>query len=59
MKKGFAIFLAATITLLFFASCDKEKQGNECVSYNTAQVTKVTGLKTILVNQETNLTVSY
>lgn len=59
MKEVFAISFAAIIALLSFASCDKEKQENECVSYTTAQVTKVAGPNSLSVNQETDLTVFY
>ena len=59
MKEHFAVSLAAIIALLSFASCNKEKQENKCVSYSPAQVTKVAGLNDLSVNQETDLTVSY
>ena len=59
MKKSSAIPLGAIIGLLSFASCAKEKQEMECVSYTTAQVTEVTGPNSVPVNQETGLTVFY
>ncbi len=59
MKKGSAISLGTIIALLSFASCDKEKQENECVSYTTAQVTKVAGPNSVPVYHETDLTVFY
>lgn len=57
MKKHF-ISAGVIIAFVSFTSCSK-KQENQCLSYTTAQVTKVAGPNTVLVNQETDLTVFY
>ena len=59
MKKYFDISMLASLAVLSLVSCKKGKEGNECVSYTSAQVTKVDGPNSVSVNQEIDLSVYY
>jgi len=52
------VWIAFVISFLVLVNCRK-KQEDTCVSNTTAQVTKVSGPRTISVNQEAALSVDY
>ena len=58
MKKYIIISAGIVTVFMFFSGCDK-KSGDKCLLYTTAQVRKVEGSNTTLINQEIDLTVSY
>jgi hypothetical protein len=58
-QKGNLIILIGFVFVIPAISNCNKKQADECRSYTTAQVTKVVGPNTVLVNQETDLGVEY
>lgn len=59
MKKYLIISASITITFSILLSCSKPQDNTKCISYSSAQVTKVSGPNTALVNQQITVTISY
>ncbi|MES2772936.1 MAG: hypothetical protein V4722_02040 [Bacteroidota bacterium] len=56
-KSGIITLSCVVVATLILSAC--KKQPDECILYSTAQVTKVTGPRTVSVNQEADFTLKY
>lgn len=59
MKKYLIIAVSIVSTFSFLYSCNKTQDNTKCISYSSAQVTKVSGPNTALINQQITVTISY
>jgi hypothetical protein len=60
MKNYFVYFVATTIiSCLIISGCTKKNKESDCLSYQFAPVTKITGPNTGYVNQDVRLIVSF